>query len=63
MNEYEEGWPDSFNKTLAKKVFTMSASRKQIKIDQVPVYDTTLIYSRVLGLQKVRDINLESVLK
>ena len=28
-----------------------------------PVYDTRLIYSRVLGLQKVRNINLQDILK
>ena len=63
MREYEASWPDGFHKPLAKQVITISASRKHIKVGHVPVYDTTLIYSRVLALQKVRDIDLESVLK
>jgi len=63
MKEYEEQWPDSFNKPLSKQVVTMAVSRKQIKVGQTPVYDTGLIYSRVLGLQAVRDINLKDILK
>ena len=40
----------------------MSASRKHIKIGEVDVYDTNLIYSRVLGLQKSRDIDLKDIM-
>ena len=42
MEEYESGWPESFNKTLNKCIVTMSASKKNIKIDDTPVYDTVL---------------------
>lgn len=45
-----------------KQVVTMAVSRKQVKVDQAPVCDTALIYSRVLGLQNVRGINLQDVL-
>jgi len=62
MKEYELHWPESFNKPLTKQVVLMSISRKQIKIGQVAVYDTNLIYSRVLGLQNVRDVNLKDIL-
>ena len=62
MTKYEEGWPQGFYKPLAKPVVTMSVSRKHIKVDNIPIYDTSLIYSRVLCLQKVRDINLKYVL-
>ena len=62
MNEYELHWPESFNKPLTKQVVLMSVSRKQIKIGQVSVYDTSLIYSRVKRLQQVRDINLKDIL-
>ena len=41
----------------------MKESRKKIKIEGEHVYDTNLIYSRVLGLQTVRDINLQDVMK
>ena len=63
MIEYESQWPSSFHKPISKKVVTMAVSRKHIKVGQVPVYDTNLIYSRVLGLQKVRDISLKDILK
>ncbi|KAG7174490.1 CUE domain-containing protein 1-like 2 [Homarus americanus] len=35
---------------------------KDIKVGQVPVFDIALIYSRVLGIQSVRDINLKDLL-
>ena len=41
----------------------MSASKKQIKVGHVQVFDTTLIYSRVLGLQNSRNIDLQHVLE
>ena len=40
----------------------MAVSRKHIKVGQVSVYDTNLIYSRVLS-QKKRDISLKDILK
>lgn len=64
MIEYEARWPNNFHKLFSKKVVTMASSRKQIKIGPVPVYDTNLIiYSRVLGLQNVWDINPKDILK
>ena len=63
MKQFEAGWPESFHKPLTKKAVTMTASRKHITVGQTPVYDTTLIYSRILGLQKARDINLKDVLQ
>lgn len=63
MKDYEDHWPSSFHKPLSKKVVTMSASRKHVKVGQEDVYDPNLIYSRVLGLQHVRDVNLKDVMK
>jgi hypothetical protein len=62
MNDYQLLWPESFNKPLTKQVVVMPVSQRQLKIRQVAVYDTSLIYSRVLGLQNVRDINLKDIL-
>ena len=62
MKDYEDHWPSSFHKPLSKKVVTMSVSRKHVKVGQEAVYDPQLIYSRVLGLQHVRDINLKDVM-
>lgn len=60
MTEYLEGWPQTFNKPLKRPVELMS--KQHTKIGSVTVYDTSLIYSRVLCLQKVRDINMQDVL-
>ena len=62
MKQYKAQWT-IFNKPLSKEVVTMAVSRRQIKVGQKPVYNTILIYSRVLCLQKVRDINLQDILK
>lgn len=40
----------------------MSESKKRVRVGDVAVFDTSLIFSRVLCLQKVRDINMKEVL-
>lgn len=62
MKSYEDGWPESFHKPLAKPTVTMAEQKKRVKVGDVPVYDPSLIYGRVLCLQKVRDINMKDVL-
>ena len=62
MRTYEEGWPQSFNKPLKKPTVTMSGSRKKVNVGDVGVFDTSLIFSRVLCLQKVRDIDMKDVM-
>lgn len=62
MNEFESGWPASFHGTLKKHIITMPANKKSIKIDDTPVYDTELIYTRVIGLQQSRNLNIKEVL-
>ena len=58
MKDFESRWPDGFNSTINKKVVTMATMRKHIKIDNTELYDTNLIYSRVIGLQGSRDISM-----
>ena len=62
MTEFESGWPTSFNKTLTKNVTMMTSAKKSIKFDGKPVYDTELIYTRVICLQQYRDIDITDVL-
>ncbi len=62
MTKYREGWPQSFHRPLSKPTVTMSASRKKVTVDGVSAFDTSLIFSRVLCLQKVRDIDMNDVL-
>ena len=40
----------------------MSVTRKSVKVSSKHVYDVNVIYSRVLGLQKTREIDLKMVL-
>ena len=40
----------------------MAVKRKSVKVWNNNVYDTSLIYSRVLGLQQCRDIDIKTVL-
>lgn len=61
MVEYESGWPISFNGPLRNKVVTMAASKKGIKCGSGIVFDTELIYSRVMGLLSSRDIDLKAL--
>jgi len=62
MRSYEDGWPQSFHKPLTKPTVTMHFSRKKVSVGDVGVCDTSLIYSRVMCLQKVRDIDTKDVL-
>ena len=51
MKEFEQGWPKSFHEKLSHKITTQVDSRKHIKVGDTKVYDTELIFSRVIGLQ------------
>ena len=62
MRSYEDGWPQSFHKPLSKPTVTMSISRKKVTVGDVGVFDTSLIFSRVLCVQKVQDIDMKDVL-
>ena len=62
MHHYEESWPTGFNATLSNKVVTMAASRKVVRLGNTAVCDAHLIYSRVIGLQHARNIQLSDIL-
>ena len=64
MKEFEKQWPEGFRNTISKKVITVSdSSKKHIKVGSQKVYDTTVIYSRVIGLQaSSREIDLKNIL-
>ena len=64
MKHYESTWPGGFHDTLPKKVRTMAITKKHIQVGSAKVYDTNLIYSRIIGLQASgRDMHLKEVLK
>ncbi len=58
MEECESGWPQSFHRVQNKRIITMAVS----KINDTPIYDTDLIYTRVIGLQQSRDIDIKKEL-
>jgi len=62
LASFEKSWPGGFNASLSKMVVTMAVKRKSVKVGNNNVYDTSLIYSRVLGLQQCRDIDIKTVL-
>ena len=48
---FEMSWPEGFNSSLSVK-------RKPVKVWNNIVYDKNLIYSKVLGLQESRGIDI-----
>ena len=62
MTKIISGRPPSFNKTLTNNVIFMTSTKKSIKLDGKPVYDTELIYTRVICLQQYRDIDITYVI-
>ena len=61
MSAYERSWPEGFNDSLSSKVSTMAVSKKGVKCGSGTVYDTQLIYSRVMGLVSTRSIDLKDL--
>ena len=51
MQQFINNLPDGFYKLLTVVVLTMKKLKKSIKINEVEVIDTSLIYSRVIALQ------------
>ena len=60
---FEEKWPTGFHNPIPKEVVTMDIAKKSVRVGNKDVYDVNLIYSRVLGLQQTRNIDLSHVLK
>ena len=63
MVSFEEGWPTGFNTPIPKQIVTLNIAKKYVRVGDKEVYDVNLIYSRVLGLQQTRNIDLAHVLK
>ena len=63
MKEFERKLPDNFYESIPMKVMTMAATKKSLKMGDSKVYNTELIYSRVIGLQaSSRDISISEVI-
>ena len=63
MTVFESRLPQGLYETITKKVVTMDHARKHVKVGAVKVFDTNLIYARVICLQvSGRDIDIKDVL-
>ena len=63
MNEFESGWPTNFNDKISRVVKTQAESRHYIKVGDTKVFDTELIYTRVIGIQaSSREIDIKQLL-
>ncbi|KAJ8018705.1 hypothetical protein HOLleu_43161 [Holothuria leucospilota] len=63
FKEFESKLPEGFYDTISMKVETMAVMKKSIDVGDTKVYDTNLIYSRVIGLQgSSREVSLSNVL-
>ena len=51
MDEFERGLPDSFHETIHRRVTTKAVSRKHIKVNDMKMFDTEMIYARAMALQ------------
>ena len=61
--EFEKSLPTGFWKTIQRKVKTMAIAKKGISIESKVIYDTQLIFSRVIGLQaSSREVDFKDVL-
>ncbi len=64
LKDFESNLPGGFHDTIIMNVETMSIMKKSIDAGDKKVYDTNLIYSRVIGLQaSSRDVHISDVLQ
>ena len=63
MKEFERKLTDGFYESIPMKIETMAATKKSLKVGDNKVYNTKLMYSRVIGLQtSPRDISISEVI-
>lgn len=63
MSEFEATWLEHFHHTIGKRVTTMAVTKESVSVGETKVFDTNLIYSRVIGLQaSSRAIDIKQLL-
>ena len=63
MLDFEKALPTGFWTCTERKIKTMAVMKKRISIGSKVLYDTELIFSRVIGLQaSSREVNFKDVL-
>ena len=64
MKTFELSWPTGFNAPISTEVKTMQLMKKHVGVGAIKVYDTNVIYSRIIGLQASgREVDIDDVLK
>ncbi len=64
MHDYEKSLPNGFYDAIPKKIRTMRSSKKHINIREGKIYDTELIYSRVMGMQvSGREVDIKNIIQ
>ena len=63
METYGAKLPEGFYDPISCPVTTMATKRKQIKLheDDVPTFDTELIFTRTLGFMDREDFNMKEL--
>lgn len=51
MVEFERTWPASFHERIHKCVTTMAHAKKNVKVSDMKILDTEMIYARAMALQ------------
>ena len=63
MTKFKSGLPESFNQVIPKIVKTMGYSKKHIKHGEKKIFDTSVIFSRLIGLQaSCRGVDIDEAL-
>ena len=63
MKQFESKWPEGFDTQSSKVIATQAETKKQLKVGETKVFDTNLIYTRVIGLQASSyDIDINRIL-
>ena len=63
MSSFENTLPSGFYESLSKRVVTIKAAKKSMIVRGKYVYNTKVIYARVLGLQQSLDIGIQDVIR
>ena len=59
----EKSWPKGFYSTIQKRVQTMIPNKNSVRVGDIEVYNTEIIYARVMCLLSTNRIKLDEVLK
>ena len=63
MKELEAALPERFHNTIQKKVVTMKEMKKKVKTGDAVVYNTEVIYSRVMCSLNAKQSDLKDIFK